>query len=124
MADKAPGVIPSLLAPELDETLAFYCGLLAFRQSGRYPDQGQAVWVEVTRGPSVLQFYSEAPEGTPTRPVMSGTLYLPCDDVRALAAELEGRVALEWGPAVMDYGLRELALRDPNGYLIAFTEPA
>lgn len=28
------------------------------------------------------------------------------------------------GPEVMDYGMREFAIQDPNGYYLAFTEPA
>jgi hypothetical protein len=29
-----------------------------------------------------------------------------------------------WGPEVMEYGMREFGVRDPNGYFLAFTEPA
>jgi hypothetical protein len=41
-----------------------------------------------------------------------------------LAEELHGKVAFAWGPEVMDYGMREFAVQDPNGYYLAFTEPA
>jgi hypothetical protein len=30
----------------------------------------------------------------------------------------------EWGPEVREWGMRELGLRDPNGYFVTFTEPA
>ena len=55
---------------------------------------------------------------------MSGTLYLYPDNVDALADELRGKVAFAWGPETMDYGMREFAVQDPNGYYIAFTESA
>jgi hypothetical protein len=56
--------------------------------------------------------------------VCSGTLYFYPRSVLALADELSGRVELAWGPEVMDYGMFEFGVRDPNGYYLAFTEPA
>ena len=35
---------------------------------------------------------------------------------------VRGKVKLAWGPEVMDYGVAEFGLRDPNGYFIGFTE--
>jgi hypothetical protein len=32
-------------------------------------------------------------------------------------------VPIEWGPEVYSYGRREFAVRDPDGYLVIFTEP-
>jgi hypothetical protein len=51
-------------------------------------------------------------------------LYFYPESVEALAAEWQGRVPFVWGPEVMDYGMREFGIRDPNGYYLAFTEPA
>ncbi|HET9217825.1 MAG TPA: bleomycin resistance family protein, partial [Terriglobia bacterium] len=56
-------------------------------------------------------------------PVCSGTFYIDPESVLRLAEELRGRVDFAWGPEVMDYGMREFAVQDPNGYFIAFTEP-
>jgi hypothetical protein len=71
----------------------------------------------------VLQFHTEPPHGTPPTPVCSGTFYIFPENVAALAEELRGKVELAWGPEVMDYGMNEFAVQDPNGYFIAFTEP-
>jgi hypothetical protein len=43
--------------------------------------------------------------------------------VAALAEELRGRVEFAWGPEVMDYGMYEFGIQDPDGYYLAFTEP-
>jgi hypothetical protein len=51
-------------------------------------------------------------------------LYFHPESVEALAAEWQGKVPFAWGPEVMDYGMREFGIRDPNGYYLAFTEPA
>ena len=50
--------------------------------------------------------------------------YLYLEGVSALAAELRGKVEFAWGPEVMEYGMREFGVQDPNGYYLAFTEPA
>ena len=54
----------------------------------------------------------------------SGTFYVRARDVTALAEELEEAVPFAWGPEIMEYGMREFAIQDPNGYYLAFTEPA
>ena len=40
------------------------------------------------------------------------------------AEEFRGKVVFAWGPEVMDCGMREFAIQDPDGYYLAFTEPA
>ena len=50
-------------------------------------------------------------------------LYLGADDVMGLHAAIKDVVPVEWGPEVYFYGRREFAVRDPDGYLLIFTEP-
>ena len=107
----------------MGETLAFY-RKLGFELTGCHPNHAAPTWVEVTRDSVVLQFHTEPPHGTPPTPVCSGTFYIFPKSVAALAEELRGEVEFAWGPEVMDYGMNEFAVQDPNGYFIAFTEPA
>ena len=115
-------MVPSLLVRDLAESLSFY-ELLGFHLSGRNPTSGAPRWAEVRRDRVILQLYTEPPTGTPSEPILSGTLYMYPEDVNALARELEGRIEFAWGPQDMDYGMREFAVRDPNGYYLAFTQP-
>lgn len=124
MANMGSRLVPSLLAQEISETVRFYTESLGFRLTGNYPDEKNPEWVELTRDGVTLQFFAEPPQTIPDQPILSGTLYLYPDSVAALAEELNGKVAFEWGPEVMDYGMREFGIRDPNGYILAFTEPA
>ncbi len=117
-------IIPSLLARDLEETTAFYCDRLGFERVGRYPESGPATWAALRRGDGELHFFSEAPTGLPDTPCFSGTLYFHPGNVRALADELREKVTFAWGPEEMDYGMLEFAVQDPNGYFIAFWEPA
>jgi len=121
--DVGQRLVPALLVRNMAETLAFYA-TLGFRLRGCYPNQAAASWAEVARDSVVLQFHTEPPHGTPPEPVCSGTFYIFPESVSRLAEELQGKVSFAWGPEVMDYGMREFAVQDPNGYFIAFTEPA
>lgn len=124
---KAVGIgqrlVPALLVRNMDETLAFY-QKLGFQLAGRHPSETAPNWADVKRDSVVLQFHTEPSCGTPSEPMCSGTLYIFPESVAALAEELRGRVDFAWGPDVMNYGMREFAVQDPNGYFIAFTEPA
>lgn len=112
-------ITPSLLARDLEATMRFYEGL-GFSVSGGGVD---VRWIELARDGAVLQFFADPPVGTSVEPVMSGTIYFYPESVVALAAEW-AHLKFEWGPEVMDYGMREFGIRDPNGYFLAFTEPA
>lgn len=116
-------LVPALLVGDMAETLDFY-RKLGFRLTGCHPERPDPVWAEVQRDSVTLQFHTDPPSGTPPTPVCSGTFYLFPDSVTDLAEELRGKVAFAWGPEVMDYGMREFAVQDPNGYYLAFSEPA
>jgi diamine N-acetyltransferase len=118
-----PRLVPALLTHDMDATLSFY-RRLGFAISGRFPCEGNATWAEVKRDSIRLQFHTEAPHGTPATPTCSGTFYLYANDLEALVREFEGKVRFAWGPEVMDYGQREFGIEDPNGYFLAFCEPA
>lgn len=116
-------VTPSLLAPDLDATLRFYVDVLGFSQTGAWREaDARLVWAEVTRGDARLWFFRDTPV-EPLTPVFSGLIYLFVGPVTPLAAALaDVGVIFEWGPETQPYGLREVALRDPNGYLLVFAE--
>ena len=116
-------LVPALLVRDMRETLTFY-RKLGFTLTGCHPNPAAPRWAEVTRDSVVLQFHTQPPHGTPSTPVCSGTFYIFPASVAALAEELRGSVEFAWGPEVMDYGMNEFAVHDPNGYFIAFTETA
>jgi uncharacterized glyoxalase superfamily protein PhnB len=107
----------------MGETLAFY-RVLGFRLTACHPDRSSPSWAEVRRDSVSFTFHTEAPHGEPSTPICTGTFYVYPDNVAALAEEFLGKVEFAWAPEVMPYGMHEFALKDPNGYHIAFAEPA
>lgn len=115
-------LIPSLLVRDIGEILAYY-RKLGFTVIGCDGAETSSTWAEVSRGQITFQFYSEPPHGAPATPICSGTFYFFTNGVDALALEMRDKVEFAWGPETMEYGMKEFAVQDPNGYLIAFSEP-
>ena len=117
---KRASVTPSLFAPDLPATVRFYVESLGFEQTGSYTNEKELeTWAEVSLGDSRLWFFANSLEKQPG-PAFSGMIYVFVEDVDAVAARLKGQVPFEWGPDVQDYGLRELGIRDIDGYYIVF----
>ena len=116
-------LVPSLLVREISEAVSFY-EALGFTLTGVSPNRESPTWAEVQRDTIAFQFYTEPPVGMPKSPICSGTFYLYPDSVAELANVLKDKMEFEWGPEKMEYGMYEFGIRDPNGYILAFTEPA
>ncbi len=115
------GVIPRLPVADLRRTIAFYTDSLGFQIGVLWPDDNPT-FATLDRDAVSLGFFTpDAPRGPVT--VGSADLYLGSDDVRALHTAIKDVVKVEWGPEVYFYGRREFAVRDPDGYLLIFTEP-
>jgi catechol 2,3-dioxygenase-like lactoylglutathione lyase family enzyme len=117
-------VVPSLLVNDMRRTIEFYIDKLGFTQTGYYPIESDPDWTELRRDGVAIHFYTEPPHVTKVAPAFSGMIYFHPENVDALADEWRGKVDFEWGPEVTDHGMHEFGIRDPNGYLLAFTEPA
>ncbi len=117
-------LIPSLYAPSLAEAVAFYVDTLGFRQTGSYrEDDDTEIWAEVALGEARVWFFANALDAHP-QPSFSGLIYVFVEDVDALSARLAGKLAFEWGPETQGYGLRELGIKDINGYCLVFAQDA
>jgi hypothetical protein len=105
-------------------TLDFYIEQLGFVQTGYYPIESEPIRTEIRRDGVAIVLFSEAVHTRGDSPTFTGMLYVFPDSVDRLAEELRGKVPFAWGPEDTDFGHREFAIRDPNGYLLVFAEPA
>jgi catechol 2,3-dioxygenase-like lactoylglutathione lyase family enzyme len=100
-------------------TVAFYEQVLGFEVDVAWPEEAPTFFI-LKRDATSLAFF-EPDEHRPDT-IGYAELYIEVTDATALHAELAGRVPIEWGPEVYAYGRREFALRDPDAYLVIFTE--
>ncbi|MCI0334954.1 MAG: VOC family protein [Planctomycetes bacterium] len=116
-------VLPCLFVADMRETLDFYIDVLGFTQTGYYPIESEPIRTEVRRDDVAIILFSEGKHIDVQAPVFSGVLYIFPESVDRLAEELNGKVEFAWGPEDTESGIREFAIRDPNGYTLVFAEP-
>src|SRR6185436_11733890 len=117
-------VLPCLLVSDMQRSLDFYVGLMGFTQTGYYPIESEPIRTEVRRDDVAIILYTETIHAHDQRPAFTGALYVFPESIKKLADELRGRVPFAWGPEETDFGIREVAIRDPDGYTLVFAERA
>lgn len=106
---------PMLETPDLPGTRDFYTGVLGFTCTADTPE-----WLCLTLGPAELMFSGLNEHRGFTAPVFSGSLYFRTSDVDSLWVSLRDRVTVCYPIETFDYGMREFAIYDNNGYLLQF----
>ena len=96
--------------------------MLGFTQTGYYPIESDPIRTEVRRDGVAIILLSEAAHGVAEKPTFTGALYVFPESIEKLANELRGKVPFTWGPEDTDFGMREFAIRDPDGYTLVFAE--
>lgn len=122
-------VTANLMVEDVGETVDWYRDVFGVEVLGRMPEEGEAVWAQVGKGGVSLMF-QERGSLVDEFPGFEGmdiggsfSLYIDVSDVEGLYDDLcSGGVEAELGPRVTDYGRREFAVRDCNGYVLWFGE--
>ena len=126
-------IIPNLLVADMAASLAFYRGVLGFdmvvaldaeRGMHAETDGKDIVFATLVWNDAQLMLQTAASLAddldtfTPdTKPVASGTIYLRGYDPASIDRTKLGDAVLK-GPVLQWYGMNELYLRDPNGYVV------
>jgi uncharacterized glyoxalase superfamily protein PhnB len=131
------GMTPLVEVFDMPRALAFYCGALGFSVAdaspevdapeGRFPH-----WVRLRLDGAELMLNTAYDTGerppTPDRARETGhrdlCFYLACDDVDQTYRALKDRIAGLAAPHDAPYGMRQLYLRDPDGYGLCFQAPS
>jgi catechol 2,3-dioxygenase-like lactoylglutathione lyase family enzyme len=136
MAITVRGMTPSLQVRDMPRSLAFYRDVLGFAvvdaspvvetPEGRFPN-----WVWLALGPAQLMLITAHDDGQ--RPAERGgarqrwhgdtRLHVSVDDVDAVHRDLQSRLPELRPPVDAPYGMRQLHLRDPDGYGLCFQAP-
>jgi len=109
-------LVPMLQTKDMNRTVAWYETVLGFERTGPKADG----WCCLSRDGVSIMFMNNAHLGEPHA---TATQYFTVDDVDALWDRIKGHCQAEWGPEDFSYGLREFAIKDPNGYLLSFGSP-
>lgn len=133
MTFRLTGAVTLLQVFDMPRSIAFYRDGLGFRVVQQAPPGGDDFdWGLLERDGVQLMLNTayEKPERPPrmdpARIAAHGDtcLFLACPDVDGAYAELRARGLASEPPRVAPYGMKQLALRDPDGYGICLQWPA
>lgn len=123
---------PLLQVFDMPASLAFYRDSLGFAVVGDVPPDDRADWVMLSHGgiEIMLNTRYEA-DDRPAEPHPASmmvhedtSLYFGCPDIDAAYAWLRERGLEPELPKIAPYGMRQMYLIDPDGYVLCFTWPA
>ena len=101
------------------ETLRFYQEFLGFSINAQWPAENP-VWAELRNAAHTIMFSERNAHSQHAETVFTGSLYFNCDELDLLWERLRDVARVEYPIDDFDYGMREFAIYDPNGYLLRF----
>lgn len=110
-------LVPMLESKDLLATKDFYTSILKFSAENFSEDMG---WLKMKKDAVSIMFCSPNEHRNIPEPIMSGSLYFNTDDVDELWNELKDNVKICYPVENFEYGMREFAVFDNNGYLLQF----
>jgi uncharacterized glyoxalase superfamily protein PhnB len=111
---------PVLYTKNIKETVAFYTDVLGFKCAGCNNDW---TWAAVSRDEIELMVALPNEHLPFEKPLFTGSFYINVEDVDAIWNELKDRTNICYPLETFDYGMREFAIYDNNGYLLQFGQP-
>lgn len=114
---KLNSLTPMLETKDVKATVDFYTQILGFSCDSFSEEWG---WASVSKDKINLMFSFPNTHRNFSEPVMSGSLYLNTGNVDSLWNELKDKCKVCYPIENFEYGMREFAVYDNNGYLIQF----
>lgn len=110
---------PMLWVPDLKAAVAFYTGVLGFT-CFEYSEDWQ--WATLGHGPVGIML-ARPNEHTPYNgPTFTGSFYIRVENVDSVWDTLKDKAEVVYGIDNFDYGMREFAIKDNNGFMLQFGE--
>src|ERR1043165_737279 len=123
---------PNLIVSSVDQSLAFYEGVLGFARGMTVPEQAPFVFAAVTGGPIEI-FFNDRSTVAKESPQFAGkalgggnTMFIEltgpggAGSLDAYHDAIKDRVKIVMPLHTQWYGMREFAIEDPDGYVITF----
>ncbi len=119
---------PNLIAADVNRSVDFYTRELGFTLVASVPDTGTYNWAMVQRDTVTMMFqtldsiHEDMPSLKITGKGSIGTFFIKMKGIDDLFASLKGKVEIPLDMRTTFYGMKEFAVKDPDGYLLVFAE--
>ena len=108
---------PMMWTEDLQATIGFYVDVVGFTCAEIHDDWG---WASLFAG-DVWIMLAKPNEHTPYDKIgFTGTFYFTTDDVDAMWAKVKDKAKICYGIEEFEWGMREFAIYDNNGYMLQF----
>jgi len=132
MAIDVSGSCPLLQVFDMPASIAFYCNLLGFEIVSQSRPGPEFDWVLLSLNGVELMLNTayerdQRPSAPDARRIAAHDdtcIYFGCPDVDAAYESLRAREVNVKGPQVAPYGMKQLYIKDPDGYSLCFQWPA
>jgi uncharacterized glyoxalase superfamily protein PhnB len=111
-------VVPLLTVPDIGQAVRFYVDVLGF-----YCANQMEGWACVEKDGVEVMFALPNEHIPIDKPQLTGSIYFKSDDVDSLWKLLKDKATVVYPIENFDYGMREFAIRDINGYCLQFGQP-
>lgn len=119
---------PNLIVSSVEQSLAFYEGVLGFTRAMTVPEESPFVFASVTSGPVEI-FFNDRSTVAKESPQFAGrtfgggnTMFIELEGIDAYHDSVKDRVKIVMPITTQWYGMREFAIEDPDSYVITFAE--
>jgi catechol 2,3-dioxygenase-like lactoylglutathione lyase family enzyme len=134
MAIQVRGMAPLLQVFDMPASIRFYCDVLGFEivsTDGKPAPNFDWVWLRLNDAADLMLNTRYESDDRPPAPEPSRVaahddigLYFGCPDVDGAYALLSKKGVEAKEPKVAPYGMKQLYLTDPDGYVLCFQHPA
>ncbi len=110
---------PMLWTDKLEETITFYTEILQFTCGEKNTDWG---WASLHNGNAEIMLAKPNEHSAFTKCNFTGSFYFEVDDVETIWGQLKDKSEIVYPLESFEWGMREFAIYDNNGYLLQFGE--
>ena len=110
-------VTPMLWVPDVKQTVKFYTEVLGFT-CDNFSDESQ--WASISRDTVVFMLAVPSEHIPYAGPAFTGSFYIRVDTVDDLWIELKDKTEVLYPIDSFEYGMREFAIKDNNGFMLQF----
>ncbi len=118
---RVESLTPVLRTWDIPGTIEFYRNVLGFDLKGYEPDWG---WASMICGQASVMLSGPNEHEGDVAPAFTGSLYFRVSDVDDLWSSLKDQARVCYPIETFEYGMREFAIYDNNGYLLQFGQAA
>lgn len=110
---------PILWTAQLDETIVFYRDVLGFTVNEQNSDWG---WASLAKDEVEIMLAKPNEHMPFDKPMFTGSFYITTEKVDQVWEHLKDKAEVVYPVENFDWGMREFAIYDNNGYIIQFGE--